>query len=132
MLCCFLKREKEKKKRGEVKEKRRKGRKELFFDLCVWAFGVAAFLFLLSPNHSSFLSLPCLLSVFFPSLLVNNTTHTWVPSSRATQMWHHGRMHLPKHWQDSKHGARGTSPSTTNVKSTTHFSKNIYIGYQKG
>ena len=22
---------------------------------------------------------------------------TWVPSSRATPMWHHGRMHSPKH-----------------------------------
>ena len=112
-VCCFW--SEKKRKKGEVKEKRRKGRKELFLlFLCVWAFGVAAFLFLLSPK-SLFLSfLPCLLSLCPSHPFLSTTPLTLlVPSSRATQMWDHGRMHLQRHWQDSKHGARGTCPSTT-------------------
>ena len=42
------------------------------FGLLEWLLFFFSFL----PNHSSFLSLPCLLSVSFSSLLTNNTTHT--------------------------------------------------------
>ena len=73
VLLFFVARKREKKKGEKSKRKEEKGEKSCFFDLCVWAFGVAAFLFLLSPKHSSFLSLPCLLSLSFSSLLVTNT-----------------------------------------------------------
>ena len=78
LFFVVLLREKEK-KRGEVKEKRRKGRKELFFVLCVWAFGMAAFLFLLSPKtlFLSFSSLSSLCVLPIPSCQQHHSHTDW-------------------------------------------------------
>ena len=89
VLLFFEARKREREKKEKSKRKEEKGEKSCFFDLSVWAFGVAAFLFLLSPIHSSFLSLPCLLSLSFPSLFVNNTTYTdWKGGQRHKASQH--------------------------------------------